>query len=769
MFMGTKMKDFLKYLLTLILLNPLVFSQGGLTLKNDNAQVEEDGSISISVLENDNIKDKSNLIMEIVEDPKFGTAEIKGQNIVYTPNPNANGVDVFKYKADVGTASGTVQVKVNVKPVNDVPEGITINTNSVPENKPEGTLIGKLKALDPDEKDTFKFALARDNKDNFKIDGSNLLTKRPFDFEEENSFTLSIQISDSGDESAVGTLIIKVENVNESPVLNVEKDLKVFHHEDGGKIIVALKASDPDVDQSGIKYKLTQSPDKAVLKITRSGDLSFLKEPDFEKPVDKNKDNVYEVKYKAMDSKDSKLSVSGSVTVRVKDAIETEVKTLDKRKFVAWTIDHQPYHILMEDAILDYIKMKYVGDESDGAGIDEGNGDMIRELKPTDQIIIVQKKGNNSEIHEIWYGNGLDYTVIDRERVDWIFSQDIQNVLVDRDQYLTSDSETAFHESESERLMAGYGSQFSVWHANNFKMSLSSFSMRSNLIQYASNMRVGNALIGLPGKLSGSSEMGVATQRSEFGFRVPFTFDLGAGNYDEVDIPTAEYLGLYAKGNIENLFSTKTDFHGLIGFTFYPPSSGEKLLSLNMLEPDTAKIQTVIDSTENINILDSYGLVAATVQVPVKMPFFGRLTAAPGYHYIKVAHRLKDKRKKAIKNGQEMYERTFSDDETDLNEGNSYTRLNSFYIRFDLLGHIGQKPNIIEKLSFLDFIQLSKVPFYELSLQYISSLNMILTLNLNVSDNFGVSLTSLSKNSSLKGNWMPDSNFWFGLNYRANF
>ena len=44
----------------------------------------------------------------------------------------------------------------------------------------------------------------------------------------------------------------------------------------------------------------------------------------------------------------------------VKDAVEKEVKTLDKRKFVAWTIDHQHYHILMQDAILDYIKMKYV-------------------------------------------------------------------------------------------------------------------------------------------------------------------------------------------------------------------------------------------------------------------------------------------------------------------------------------------------------------------------------------------------------------------------
>ena len=38
-------------------------------------------------------------------------------------------------------------------------------------------------------------------------------------------------------------------------------------------------------------------------------------------------------------------------------------------------------------------------------------------------------------------------------------------------------------------------------------------------------MRAGNDLIGLPGKLAGASEFGVATQRSEFGLRVPISFD----------------------------------------------------------------------------------------------------------------------------------------------------------------------------------------------------------------------------------------------------
>ena len=61
-------------------------------------------------------------------------------------------------------------------------------------------------------------------------------------------------------------------------------------------------------------------------------------------------------------------------------------------------------------------------------------------------------------------------------------------------------------------------------------------------------MRVGNSLIGLPGLLAGSSELGVATQRSEFGVRVPFAFDFGTGSYDDVDVVSSDYLGLFARG-----------------------------------------------------------------------------------------------------------------------------------------------------------------------------------------------------------------------------
>ena len=169
-----------------------------------------------------------------------------------------------------------------------------------------------------------------------------------------------------------------------------------------------------------------------------------------------------------------------------------------------------------------------------------------------------------------------------------------------KDQYLNSDSETVFHKNESDRLMASYGSQFSVWHSNNFRMSLSSFSMRSNLLQYSSNMRVGNNLIGLPGELGGGAELGVATQRSEFGFRLPVSFDFATTkSQKDLDLIETDKLGLYARGNIENLFSTNTDFHGLIGFSFYPSSKGDVIKTpVELINNDSTELSLL----ENVNI-----------------------------------------------------------------------------------------------------------------------------------------------------------------------
>ena len=48
------------------------------------------------------------------------------------------------------------------------------------------------------------------------------------------------------------------------------------------------------------------------------------------------------------------ISLIFSVFLLLNEGFSQEVKSLDKRKYIAWTVDHMPYHILVEDAIIDY-------------------------------------------------------------------------------------------------------------------------------------------------------------------------------------------------------------------------------------------------------------------------------------------------------------------------------------------------------------------------------------------------------------------------------
>ena len=263
-------------------------AQSGFSINKDNAQVQEDESVKINVLKNDLIDDKSNLILEISSEPQMGSVIVQDNKILYTPDPNVNGIDKFEYKVDIGTVSGTGFVRVNISPVNDPPVNLVLSNNEINENAPKGTLIGKLQVEDPDDGDKFKFVVGRENKEDFSLEGSSLFAKRSFDFEEEQSFSVTIQVTDSGDETLVETINVNVKNQNESPIVNGDKNLVFNHPENAGKIVGRLNISDPDANQSHVKYKINNSDDKDYFKITRSGDVAFLREPDFENPEDEN-------------------------------------------------------------------------------------------------------------------------------------------------------------------------------------------------------------------------------------------------------------------------------------------------------------------------------------------------------------------------------------------------------------------------------------------------------------------------------------------------
>ena len=744
-----------------------------LSAVNDNVRIKEDTPQLIDVLKNDKVTNRQDLEITIIQNPTRGTSVLRGNNIYYTPNQDQNGIDELIYIVDTGFSIDTAKVVIRITEVNDPPVKVELLDNTVPENILTNTKIGELSTVDPDGNDEFKYSFVNTGQNDnklFSLQNGILYTDKSFDFEKKKSYQIKVQSKDRNNASVTTTVKIDVIDVNEAPYFKGVKDQKFTFPEQSGKLIGMLDVIDPDEDQDNARFKIVGGADQRSFKITQLGELSFVREPDYEKPLDQNGDNTYIVNYMAIDSKNKNLSTTGSAQITIKDAEEKPIESLDKRKFIAWTVDHMPYHILMEDAIIDYNNLnaeEYSKSIKQKKKVSE-NTLWLPELKPDDELIIVQKKANNEEIHEIWYGNGLTYNIIKRDQVDWVLSQDIQQVLIERDQYLNSASETVFYESEDERLLASFSSKFAVWDKQNFIISNDRLFLKSNVMQYGANFSTGNSIIGLPGSLYGAISIGAVTKNSEIGIRLPAKMNLlSMGSLDKPNYLGGDYMGLYSKASIENMFSTRAAFHAQLGFSFYPRSDAEIIDDIS----DFKKYGIVDSVNKYINMIDMYALMATTFELPIVIPYVAKVNASPGISYIKIAHRsLKvDDDKKTY------YERNFYDynEETKkynrYEDGKSSTRNFGVYARFDFLGEIGQKPDFIERVSFFNFVRISRVPFFEYSFQWISSLNTLSSLTININDNVGFSITNYSTSPSLKGDWLPKKNIWLGFRYTGEF
>lgn len=90
--------------------------------QDDAATTAEDEAIVVPVLDNDSDPDGDPLTITNVSAPAFGTAEIVGDAIRYTPNRDFNGTDAFMYSVTDGKTTAAAAVTVTVTPVPDPPQ-----------------------------------------------------------------------------------------------------------------------------------------------------------------------------------------------------------------------------------------------------------------------------------------------------------------------------------------------------------------------------------------------------------------------------------------------------------------------------------------------------------------------------------------------------------------------------------------------------------------------------------------------------------------------
>ena len=277
-----------------------------------------------------------------------GQGELKFRNVPDFEDPKGSlgtnrNVYIFTVKVrDNGSPrkEDTIGVNLHVTDVNEAPV-ITSPpaTRSVPENS---TAVHTFEATDVDASDTQTWSVeSADDGGKFDIDSTTgaLSFKNAPDFETptdddmNNTYVVTVKVTDAGGLPDTHTVTVTVTNVNEPPKITTlevtDTSFDVAENTATSVVIKTYEAEDPDAN-SVLTWDL-HGADAGDFTITKNaqghGELKFRNVPNFEMPVDDDTDNAYDVTVRVRDA--GGLSTTLMVEVTVTDVNETPVVSGD--------------------------------------------------------------------------------------------------------------------------------------------------------------------------------------------------------------------------------------------------------------------------------------------------------------------------------------------------------------------------------------------------------------------------------------------------------
>ena len=251
---------------------------------------------------------------------------------------------------DGGTLFQEGQITIKVLDVNEAPAFSADRYHeSIDENTPGGAALGiTLTASDPDEAndhtgatipgnivESIRYSISGDDHATFSIDAVtgelSLAATAVINYETKASYSLTVTVTDLAGSSDTAPVAISVNDLNETPSITNSTLTAIGYDENDSAVVTDWDATDPDPADT-ISWALT-GDDALDFSISDSGQLSFGSTPDFEKPLDLNRDNVYEITITAADrtSGTEKLTDSLDARITVRNIDEPGTVTLNSQ------------------------------------------------------------------------------------------------------------------------------------------------------------------------------------------------------------------------------------------------------------------------------------------------------------------------------------------------------------------------------------------------------------------------------------------------------
>ncbi len=158
---------------------------------------------------------------------------------------------------DNGLQSVTQTLIIAIEDANDVPTGIELSANTVDENVEVGFVIATVSVLDPDINDTHTLSLPQGYEQNYAvaIDGLNIVSALPLDYEILQSLALRLLVADAAGGVNQFDVDVAISDLNEAPtdiiISNTSFD------ENDGTVIGTLSTVDQDANNTHTYKVLT--------------------------------------------------------------------------------------------------------------------------------------------------------------------------------------------------------------------------------------------------------------------------------------------------------------------------------------------------------------------------------------------------------------------------------------------------------------------------------------------------------------------------------
>ena len=213
-----------------------------------------------------------------------------------------------------GRHYGSFDVTVTVNDVNEPPTITTAGSSAVALRQNENRIsrLYSYRATDPEGAGTVTWSVGGADAGFFAIDGGGQFSfkedsapdyEEPADSDGDNVYNVVVQATDDGNNTAPLDVTVTVTDVNEGPEISRagSAPVSVPENQPATQVLARYTATDPE--GGTVSRWRTSGSDGGDFVINEQGELRFRNTPDYERPADSGRDNVYVFTVQATDGR----------------------------------------------------------------------------------------------------------------------------------------------------------------------------------------------------------------------------------------------------------------------------------------------------------------------------------------------------------------------------------------------------------------------------------------------------------------------------------